>query len=699
MKNIAIIQARMSSRRLPGKVLADLCGRPMLLQQIERVRRSQKIDHLMVATSDHVSDDPIESVCANENIDVYRGSLDDVLARYISAADDYLLKAKQPSNQRLNIIRLTADCPLIDSELIDHILKVHDENNNDYTSNNIVPSFPDGLDVEVVSYEILSKINKSASIKSHREHVTLYIKDNQHLFKVGNVVNDVDLSMCRWTVDEPEDLEFVRHIYEHFGNCDFSMKDIEAYIINNPELQKINHHIGRDEGLLKSRYIDTLLASKHCSLSHQAQATAKLLIAGESQLLSKRPDQFCDSVWPSYFSRAKGASVWDLDGNQYIDMSIGGIGATVLGYADDDVDNAVIASIKSGVASSLNCTEEIELAEKLCRLHPWADKARFARTGGEAMAIAVRIARAASGKDKVAFCGYHGWHDWYLAANLSHGDNLNGHLLPGLSPIGVPKALAGTALPFKYNDLLSLETILKDNQGEIAAIVMEPIRNIVPKDDFLLGVRRLADQYEVVLVIDEISAGFRMANGGAHLSLGLEPDIAVFSKALANGYAMAAVIGKAKYMNAVNETFISSTNWTERVGPTAALATLNKIEANNVPQRLMDNGKKIQDIWRSLADKHDINITVYGLYPISGFSFDYSDSQAIKSLFVQLMLGQNILATTAYYAMYSHDEQMIEKYQSAADLAFGAIAYCIKNNNVYDYLQGSPAANGFKRMT
>jgi glutamate-1-semialdehyde 2,1-aminomutase len=175
--------------------------------------------------------------------------------------------------------------------------------------------------------------------------------------------------------------------------------------------------------------------------SLETQRKAQILIPGMTQLLSKRPDMFAPGVWPGYFSKAKGVEIWDLDGNRYIDMSIAGIGANVLGYADPDVDAAVRSAIDAGVSSSLNCPEEVELAELLCDLHPWADMVRYARTGGESMAIAVRIARAYTGKDKIAFCGYHGWHDWYLAANLGTENALGEHLLPGLSPIGVPKGL------------------------------------------------------------------------------------------------------------------------------------------------------------------------------------------------------------------------------------------------------------------
>src|SRR6266849_4383334 len=193
---------------------------------------------------------------------------------------------------------------------------------------------------------------------------------------------------------------------------------------------------------------------------------AKQLIPGGTQLVSKRAELYLPDQWPSYYASARGVEVTDLDGNTYIDMSMMGIGACVLGYADPEVDGAVKAAIDAGSASTLNAPEEVELAELLCELHPWADMVRFARAGGEAMMIAVRIARARTRRDKIAFSGYHGWGDWYLAANLADEDALDGQLMPGLDPAGVPRGLKGTALPFHYNRLDELKAIVDANRDE-----------------------------------------------------------------------------------------------------------------------------------------------------------------------------------------------------------------------------------------
>lgn len=428
------------------------------------------------------------------------------------------------------------------------------------------------------------------------------------------------------------------------------------------------------------------------------QERAKARIPGMTQLLSKRPDRFSLGVWPGYYSRAKGAEVWDLDGNRYLDMSISGIGANVLGYGDPDVDGAVVDAISKGSSSSLNCPEEIELAELLCELHPWADMARFTRAGGEAMAVAVRIARAFRQRDKVAFCGYHGWHDWYLAANLGTENALGEHLIAGLDPRGVPRGLTGTAFPFRYNDIQSLKTIVAGHGKDLAAVVMEPVRSTEPEKGFLESVQELARDCGAVLVIDEISAGFRINTGGAHLVYGLTPDIAVFSKALGNGYPISAVIGKSKVMEAAQNTFISSTNWTERIGPVAAIATIRKHRDKRVPEHLINLGTTVQQGWLRIAGKHRIPIHISGLKPMGHFVFDSNLNQMMKAYLIQLMMERGILASNLLYLMYAHTEEHVERYLEALDYAFGELREAVAAGSIESKLIGEPSASGFQRL-
>lgn len=420
-------------------------------------------------------------------------------------------------------------------------------------------------------------------------------------------------------------------------------------------------------------------------------------IPGLTQLLSKRPDMFSQGVWPCYFKRAKGFEIEDLDGNLYYDMSIGGIGATVLGYADEDVNNAVKKAIDLGSSSSLNCSEEVELAELLTELHPWADMVRYARGGGEAMSVAVRIARAHTGRDTVVFCGYHGWTDWYMAANVGTKNALGEHLISGLEPCGVPKNLAGTAMPFKYNDIDSFKDAIRSAGDDLAAVIMEPIRNSEPTSKFIRAIHETVKLKSVPLIVDEISAGFRLCSGGAHLELGLKPDIAVFSKALGNGFPIAAVIGKAQVMSSAQKTFISSTNWTDRVGPTAALAMIKKFVKLNAAKHLIEIGTMVEDGWQRLAQKHGLNIYTSGIKPMLHFSFA-EDNNTRRAYFTQEMLKRGFLAASSFYAMYAHTAEVVQSYLDATDKVWHDLSILIKNENVKEKLTGNPAVSGFQRL-
>ncbi|MDO8962985.1 MAG: aminotransferase class III-fold pyridoxal phosphate-dependent enzyme [Coriobacteriia bacterium] len=425
---------------------------------------------------------------------------------------------------------------------------------------------------------------------------------------------------------------------------------------------------------------------------------AKQLIPGGTELLSKRPEMFLPDGWPAYYSRCKGARIWDLDGREYLDFATMGVGACVLGYADDEVDAAVIECIRNGSMSSLNAVEEVTLAERLVAIHPWADMARFSKTGGEACAIAVRIARAASGRSRVAFCGYHGWHDWYLSANIGDSSNLDGQLLPGLDPAGVPRELKDTAVPFFYNDLASLEA-LTSRFGDIGVIIMEPVRGHIPEPGFLEGVREIATRIGAVLIFDEVTSGFRVNFGGVHLTLGVEPDVAVFGKALGNGYPISAVIGRAPVMDAAQTSFISSTFWTERIGYVAALATLEKTERLDVPAHLVAAGRRIKAAWRSGAHAAGLDVHISGLDALSHIDLRGDDPLAAGTLFTQAMLDRGFLAGASAYSTLAYDDEVLDAYAEAAAGSFAAVAdAAASDGGVRGALRGGVRHAGFKRL-
>ncbi|MBU0675967.1 MAG: aminotransferase class III-fold pyridoxal phosphate-dependent enzyme [Proteobacteria bacterium] len=432
--------------------------------------------------------------------------------------------------------------------------------------------------------------------------------------------------------------------------------------------------------------------------SQELYQKAKKLIPGGTQLLSKRPEMFLPDLWPAYYSKAKGCEIWDLDDIKYFDMVTMGIGACILGYADDDVNFAVKKAVDNGNMCLLNAPEEVELAEVLCNLHPWASMVRYTRSGGEAMAVAVRIARAFTQKDIVLFCGYHGWHDWYLAANLGKETALDGHLLPGLEPRGVPRALTGTAYPFIYNDIEGFLRLIKQHAGRVGVVVLETIRNQPPTPEFLATLRAVTQKNGIVFVVDEITAGWRMNLGGSHLLYDVKPDIAVFGKAMGNGYPMGAIIGTSEVMSAAQESFISSTYWTERIGPVAALATIKKLQNRSVPAHLCDIGKRIQEGWRQISKGHQLGINISGILPLGHFSFDHAQPLVLKTLFTQEMLTRGFLASTVFYASLAHSYEVVDQYLNTADEVFGFIAKAVATGQPEKHLKSSVCHAGFRRL-
>ncbi|MEY4416143.1 MAG: hypothetical protein RIQ53_3436 [Pseudomonadota bacterium] len=437
--------------------------------------------------------------------------------------------------------------------------------------------------------------------------------------------------------------------------------------------------------------LDALIQGQGPALYRRARG----LIPGGTQLLSKRPEMFAPEVWPAYYSRAKGARVWDLDGREYLDMSIMAVGACILGYADDEVDDTVVAAIRGGVNASLNCPEEVALAEALIELHPWFGMVRYARSGGEAMGMAVRIARAHTRRDVVLFSGYHGWNDWYLAANLGETDALDGQLMAGLQPAGVPRGLAGTAIPFQVNDIESLRAAVRGREDRIAAIVIEPARGEDAPDQYLRALRETASELGAVLVFDEITSGFRMCAGGIHRRYGIHPDIAVFAKSMANGYAMATVLGTEAVMQAAQTTFISSTNWTDRVGPTAALATLRKYRREQAETRLIALGQRCQRIWTDAAARAGLTIRISGLPTLAAFGFDHPQAVALNTRFTIEMLRRGILGFRQFKASLAHADADLDQYATACDEVFGLLA----GLSPADLLSTPPHHSGFQRLT
>jgi glutamate-1-semialdehyde 2,1-aminomutase len=427
---------------------------------------------------------------------------------------------------------------------------------------------------------------------------------------------------------------------------------------------------------------------------------ATKLIPGATQLISRRPNRVAYGVSPVYAARARGARFWDVDGFEYIDW-ISGIGSILLGYADPVVDEAVRQQIAAGTIYSVNHELEIELAEELCGAIPCAEMVRYAKCGGEACAIAVRIARGVTGRDKVLFCGYHGWHDWYLAANLAEEASLNAHLFPGIEPIGVPRALAGTALPFAGGDLAALGELLERHRGQVAAVIMEPLRSEIPPDGYLAGVGRLAREHGAVFIFDEVSAGLRFSTGGAQEYLGVTPDMAVFAKSLSNGYPMAAVVGKREVMEPAARMFISSTYWSDTIGLRAALTTLREVRRRDVPGQLWRFGAELKRRLNDIAHEVGLDVHCQGIDVHPHLDFGVADPQLksrVTTLYIQEMAKRGCHGYASFYLNAAQGDAELAQTGDAAGEAFTILRDALASDTVEQRLECAVQQDAFRRL-
>ena len=673
MKIVAIVQARMGSTRLPGKVLKKISGKSVLEILTSRLGKAELLNEICVATSNNCENDLLCQELKKQSVTLVRGSEIDVLERF------YLAACTTSADV---IVRITGDCPLIDPNIVDQVIELFLASDVDYASNIDPPTFPDGLDVEVFSMSALEKAQLEAKSQYDREHVTPFIRNGD--FQSTNLENIQDYSSIRLTLDEPEDLVLLTAVFKHFEpDIFFEFGEVIKFLNQNPILIQENSNLIRNEGA-------------DMGTGQKLWKRAKKVIPGGNMLLSKRSEMHLPDKWPSYFSKTRGCIVWDLDGNQLIDTYYMGVGTNILGYSHPEIDAAVSDVVAAGNMSTLNAPEEVWLAEKLLEINPWAGGVRFARSGGEANAIAIRISRAMAGKEGVAVCGYHGWHDWYLSANLGADDSLSGHLLPGLSTAGVPESLRGVVHPFEYNDFDSLSKLVTENK--IGVIKMEVMRSVEPQNNFLHKVRQICNEKGIVLVFDECTSGFRETFGGLHTKYDVIPDIAVYGKTLGNGYAISAVVGRDDVMQMAQTTFISSTFWTERIGSAAGLKTL-EVMAEVKPWNLVtEAGQKVRNIWRALAHKYDLEISISGLPAISTFAFVSKNALQYKTLLTQEMLKKGFLAGTAFYACTEHTNEILEKYKNNLEPIFKLIRECEDSRDVNSLIDGKICHDGFRRL-
>ena len=436
--------------------------------------------------------------------------------------------------------------------------------------------------------------------------------------------------------------------------------------------------------------------SHNVAKSQELFQQARELIAGQTQLLSRHPTLHAFGVSPIYAERAGGCRFWDVDGNEYVDMC-GGTGVVYLGYCHPAVDAAAIEQIRKGIAYAVNSPLEIEFAELLTDAIPCAEMVRYAKGGGDADAVAIRLARCYTGRDKVLFCGYHGWHDWYLAANLEDAANLDAHLLAGVPSGGVPKALAGTAIPFAYNDLDDLRRKLEANRGQVACIIMEAARSFQPEPGFLEGVRELADEHEAVLIFDEVVTGFRYARGGAQEHFGVVPDMATFGKAIGNGYPIAAIVGRKEIMRSIEASFISSSYWSEPASMAAAIAIQKLIRSEDVIGHIWRMGERFQEGLLKLGKDFDLPWFVEGLPPVFRHGLRVGRPGPYMTLLTQEMARRGVHMGGGCYIMYAHQPDDIDHVLATLREVAPTLREAVRRGSVEGLLEVPEAKPVFRR--
>ncbi len=679
---VAIVQARMGSTRLPGKVLADVSGKSMLEHIVSRLRRSRLIRDVIVATSDITADDRIAEIGAKKNFTVFRGHETDVLDRYYQAA--------KSANAEI-VARITGDCPLVDPEVVDRVIAAFLSEGCDYASNTLVCTYPDGLDAEVFSFPCLEAAWRDARRIADREHVTPYIRTARR-FRLYNVESDLGRSTrhLRWTVDEPRDLEFIRAIYDRMGDRQtFGWREVLALLDSDPLVANFHGGLIRNEGFYRSLAHEAALPPLKRSLdaSRELARRAAKVIPGGTQTLSKGATQFVQGVAPGFLLRGEGSHVWDVDGNEYIDFPMA-LGPVILGHAYPAVDEAVRRQMMQGVSFSLPHPLEIEVAERLTNMVPCAEMVRFGKNGSDATAGAVRLARAYTGRDLIACCGYHGWQDWYIGATTFNG--------------GVPKAVRQLTTTFEYNNIDTLKRLIDRNRRKVAAVILEPIGVVKPKGEFLQQVRDLCSHEGCLLIFDEVITGFRLARGGAQEYFGVVPDLACFGKAMANGYPLSAVVGPREIMKHFEQTFFSFTFGGEALSLAASLATMKEIAEKEVIAHNWEQGGKINDGLNLLAREFGMEsfVRCAGLPPrtvVSFFDESGRESLLIKSLFQQECLKRGVLFSGGHNICFSHSDEDVEHTLRVYRAALEITADAIRRTQVEEALEGHPVQPVFRR--
>jgi glutamate-1-semialdehyde aminotransferase/spore coat polysaccharide biosynthesis protein SpsF (cytidylyltransferase family) len=672
MTAVAIIQARMASTRLPGKVLADLDGIPVLGWVARAAAAIPGIDRVVVATSSNRADDPVARWCEDSRIRCVRGSESDVLGRYAEAA-----RAENASV----VMRLTADCPLLDPHVCGQVVTLLHRAGADFASCSDPATWPDGLDCEVFTSAALEAAAREAIRPGDREHITRFIRAHHRRFRIESLICPVPgLWHERWTLDTAADLEFLRAVAAILPKGrPPAFTEVLAALDRAPELRKINEREGANPGAITARAIDKPAAPPSFAESNAFYRRASRTIPLGTQTFSKARMQYPQDSAPLFLTHGSGGRVWDVDGNEYVDM-ICGLLPVVLGYRDPDVDGAIRRQLARGISFSLATTLEAELAERLVEIIPCAEMVRFGKNGTDATSACIRLARAFTGRNRVIACGYHGWQDWYIGATTRSK--------------GVPPAVRDLTTIVPYDDLSTVARKMDEAPDDTAAVIVEPMTAVPPKEGYLAALKELAHSRGALLVFDEVITGFRFALGGAQSLFGVTPDLAAFGKGLGNGMPISAVVGRADIMSEMEEVFFSGTFGGEALSLAAAIAVIDKMRKEPVIETLARTGETLATGVRERIAKNGLD----GVLSINGHPswklLRFTDQpqarkEAIRTLFIREMLRNGVLILGSHNICYAHGTNEVAHVLSAYDQALATIAKALASGNV-DQVLGIP---------
>ena len=670
MKTIAIIQARMGSTRLPGKVLMALGDHPVLFWVVRAAKQVPGLDAVVVATSDLSADDDIASWCDNNDVLCHRGSQDDVLSRFADTASAHGADI---------IMRLTADCPLLDPQVCGTVLSLFKASGADYTSNCSPATWPDGLDCEAFSAAALVEADEKAVQLMEREHVTPFIHYNRHRFKIRSVACPLpNLQNERWTLDNPNDLAFLSEVVSRIPNeAPPSYLSVLDVLEQSPEIRSINKMNERKEGLVRALAKEPTRPARCYDLSKKLLARATKAIPLGSQTFSKSFIQYPEQA-PMFLTYGEGGCVWDVDGNRYVDFVMGLL-PVVLGYRDPDVDKAIADQLANGISFSLATEQEVVLAEKLIDLIPTAEMVRFGKNGTDATSAAIRLSRAFTGRDRIIACGYHGWQDWYIGATTRNK--------------GVPGAVGELTRMVPYNDIQAVHDLLKQHPGEFAALIMEPTNIAEPRPGYFDELTALLHDHGCLLVFDEIITGFRFSLGGAQELYGVKPDLSCFGKGMGNGMPISAVVGRADVMREMEEIFFSGTFGGESLSIAASIAVIDKMQRQPVIASLWEKGAALAAAVEAIISENELTdvISMNGSAPWKLLAFNdhaRAGKELIRSVFIQEMLRHGVLLTASHNVCYAHDEENFSTTLDAYGQTFAFIKQRLVDGRLGEALKG-----------